>query len=174
MKKLKILKTLKISLVIVSFVLLFNAYDCLAISSIVDTSGNYASGNYTLNDVGNYAVYIMKIILSLVGTLSLLAFIYGGITFLLSAGSSEKVKKGMDIIKAAIVGLIITFASVLIMNLFFGGIGVGWNAVTGEIKISGCAQFSDQGYSCMNVSSGKNCKTGLCPGDATNKCCQPK
>ena len=104
-------------------------------ASLVDTSGNYATGDYNLNDVRNYAVYLMSLILSLVGTISLLAFVYGGITLLLSAGSSDKVKKGLDIIKAAVVGLVITFASVLIINLFFGGLNVSWNSETGVINV---------------------------------------
>ena len=104
-------------------------------ASLVDTSGNYATGDYNLNDVRNYAVYLMSLILSLVGTISLLAFVYGGITLLLSAGSSDKVKKGLDIIKAAVVGLVITFASVLIINVFFGGLNVSWNSETGVINV---------------------------------------
>lgn len=111
---------------------ILTAQSCLALS-LVDTSGNYKSGNYTLTDIRNYAVYLMQIILSLVGTLSLVAFVYGGVTFLLSAGNQSQVKKGMDIIKAAVVGLLITFSSVLIINMFFGGLGVSWNSTTGSV-----------------------------------------
>lgn len=102
----------------------FAANSCLALS-LVDTSGNYSTGNYTLDDIRNYAVYLMRFILSLVGTLSLLAFVYGGMTFLLSAGNQESIKKGMGILKAAVVGLLITFSSVLIMNLFFSSLFAG-------------------------------------------------
>lgn len=104
-------------------------------NSLVDTSNpKYNTGDYDLSDIGNYAIYIIELILSLVGTLSLIAFVYGGVTFLISAGSTEKVKKGMDIIKAAIIGIIITFSSVLIINLFFGGLGVSWNPNTGAVS----------------------------------------
>jgi Type IV secretion system pilin len=106
---------------------------CSALS-LVDTSGNYKTGNYTLDDIRGYAVYLMRLILSLVGTLSLIAFVYGGMTFLLSAGSPEQVKKGMGIIKAAVVGLIITFASVLIINIFFRTLGITtWNPLSGSL-----------------------------------------
>src|SRR5680860_132742 len=82
---------------------LFTATSCLAISSLVDTSNpGYAGGNYTLTNVRDYAVYIMQLILSAVGTLSLLMFVYGGITFLISAGNQAQVKKGMDIILSLI------------------------------------------------------------------------
>jgi len=128
----KKIKTCFLTLTAISLLIFSN--QALA-ASLVDTSGNYATGDYNLNDVRNYAVYLMSLILSLVGTISLLAFVYGGITLLLSAGSSDKVKKGLDIIKAAVVGLVITFASVLIINLFFGGLNVSWNSETGVINV---------------------------------------
>lgn len=128
----KKIKTCFLTLAAISLLIFSN--QALA-ASLVDTSGNYATGDYNLNDVRNYAVYLMSLILSLVGTISLLAFVYGGITLLLSAGSSDKVKKGLDIIKAAVVGLVITFASVLIINLFFGGLNVSWNSETGVINV---------------------------------------
>jgi hypothetical protein len=104
--------------------------------SLVDTSDpSYKDGSYTLSDIRDYAIYIIRLILSLVGTLSLVFFVYGGITFLLSAGNQSQVKKGMDIIQAAIIGIVITFASVLLINLFFHGIGVSWNSGTGKIII---------------------------------------
>ena len=118
------------------FIVVLNIPSCSA-ASIVDTSGgptgSYATGNYTLGDVRNYAVYLMDLILGLVGSLSLLAFVYGGVTFLTSAGSQEAVKKGTDILKAAVIGLLITFASVLIINVFLGGLGVKWEPTSGEV-----------------------------------------
>ena len=127
-------KYLKTGLIFLSLSLaIFMAQSCLA-ASLVDTSNpGYAKGNYSLNDVRDYAVYIMRLILSLVGTLSLLMFVYGGITFLTSAGNQSTVKKGMDILKAAVMGIILVFSSVLIINLFFGGLGVTWNSTTGAV-----------------------------------------
>lgn len=127
-------KYLKMGLIFLSLNLaIFTAQSCLA-ASLVDTSNpGYASGDYSLNDIRDYAVYIMRLILSLVGTLSLLMFVYGGITFLTSAGNQSTVKKGMDILKAAIIGIILVFSSVLIINLFFGGLGVTWNSTTGAV-----------------------------------------
>ncbi len=103
-------------------------------SSIVDTSGPYQDGGYTLDDVREYAIYLMFLILSVVGVLSLGAFVYGGLVFLTSAGNQTQVKKGMDILKAAVIGLVIVFASVLIVRTFFEGLGVQWNEATGKIK----------------------------------------
>lgn len=132
-------KISKVSLVITFvFVALLTANLCSAVSSIVDTSNpGYSHGNYSLNNVRDYAVYIMQLILGLVGTLSLIMFFYGGLTFLLSAGNSESVKKGLGILKAAVIGLILVFSSVLIIKLFFDGLFFGgtpkWNETTGAI-----------------------------------------
>lgn len=118
--------------IITTLVILLSSQTMAA--SLVDTSDpSYKDGSYTLDDIRSYAIYIIKLILSLVGTLSLVFFVYGGITFLLSAGNQSQVKKGMDIIQAAIIGIVITFTSVLLINLFFHGIGINWNDKTGAI-----------------------------------------
>lgn len=149
---------------------------CLAISSLVDTSDPaYATGNYKLESVREYAIYIMKIILGLVGSLSLLAFVYGGVMFLTSAGSSKQVEDGINAIKAAVIGLLLTFASVLIINLFFGGLGIKWDAGTGVISqdANSCsAKHGKDGYSCTTETANKDCKNNLCPGAAGIKCCK--
>lgn len=160
-------------LILCLFVTGFTATSCLAVNSIIDTSNpHYAAGDYDLNDIGTYAVYLMQLILSIVGTLSLAAFIYGGITFLLSAGNPAKVTDGVNAIKAAVIGLIITFASVLIINLFFTGIGVNWNSKTGTVSVPPCGSGTTVGYSCVTDITGKKCVTGDCPGEAGYKCCK--
>lgn len=140
-------KEVKISLFIFLLSLAIFVAEPSLSSSIVDTANpGYAEGNYTLTDVRNYAVYLMQFILGLVGTLSLIMFVYGGVTFLLSAGNTNNVKKGMDIIKAAVIGLVLVFSSVLIIKIFFGGLfgvnnGIGnksgstWDEKTGAVQV---------------------------------------
>lgn len=120
----------------------FIVQSCSA-ASLVDTSGNYATGDYNLNDIREYAIYLIKLILGLVGSLSLLAFVYGGVSFLISAGNPDKVKDGINAIKAAVIGLLITFASVLIINVFFGGLGIKWNVNTGAVTANGTTQTTN-------------------------------
>ena len=84
-------------------------------------------GNYNLDDFMRLAVNISRWILGIVGSLSLIMFIYGGFMFLISAGSSESVTKARKIIVAAVVGLIIVFASYLIIKFVLGSIGINWN-----------------------------------------------
>ena len=61
--------------------------------SCVDDAGNAISGGWTLA-----------------------MFIYGGLTLLLSGGSSEKVSTGKEIILGSVIGLLIVFGSYTIIN----------------------------------------------------------
>jgi len=54
---------------------------------------------------------IINAVLGVVGSLALLMFIYGGLTWMTSGGSAEKVKKGRDIIIWSAIGLAIIFMS---------------------------------------------------------------
>lgn len=59
-------------------------------------------------------VIIGKVIqkaLGVVGSLALVMFIYGGIVWMTSAGNSEKVEKGKNIIVWAVIGLVVIFSS---------------------------------------------------------------
>jgi hypothetical protein len=87
-------------------------------------------GNYQVNDFILLAVNISSLILRVVGSLALLFFVYGGLTLMLSGGSSEQVKKGQGIIKAAVIGLIIVFASFIIIKFALQTIGIDWTGGT--------------------------------------------
>jgi len=50
-------------------------------------------------------------VLGVIGTISLIIFIYGGVMILLSLGNDKEIQKGRDAIIWASVGLIIVFAS---------------------------------------------------------------
>ena len=54
---------------------------------------------------------IINAVLGVVGSLALLMFIFGGLTWMTSGGSAEKVKKGRDIIMWSAIGLAIIFMS---------------------------------------------------------------
>lgn len=71
------------------------------------------------SDVNNFIWHIVlnviEIALRLVGFVALYFILYGGFTFLTSNGSSDKVVKGKTMITNAVVGLIISIASVAII-----------------------------------------------------------
>jgi len=73
-------------------------------------------GDYTLNDFVKIIVNVAHFILSITGSLALLVFIYGGVMFLISAGSSEKIEQAKKIITGAVIGIVIVFASYTIIS----------------------------------------------------------
>lgn len=54
---------------------------------------------------------IISVALSLIGSLALLMFVYGGYTWLTSGGSADRIKHGRDIMVWATIGIILVFAS---------------------------------------------------------------
>lgn len=145
-------------------------------TSIIDPSSRaYTNGDYTLNDILLIAIGASRWILGIVGSLALLMFIYGGFTFLISAGSSDKIGQAKKILVAAVIGLIIVFSSYLIIQFVLSSLGLNWKGDNSKLRaeISPCeANLGTKGYTCMNEAIGKNCQAGLCPNDPTEiKCC---
>lgn len=54
---------------------------------------------------------VINAVMGVVGSIALLMFIFGGLTWMLSGGSSDKVKKGKDILVWSAVGLAVIFSS---------------------------------------------------------------
>jgi hypothetical protein len=92
-------------------------------SGIVPDGGKKATGDYTLNDMVSILPIYANRFLGIAGSLALLAFIYGGVMFLISAGNTERVTKARTIIIGAVIGLIIVFASFMIINFIITGLG---------------------------------------------------
>ena len=68
----------------------------------------------------NFSNYLFGI----VGALALLFFIYGGFTLILSRGSTDQVKKGKDIMVAAVIGLIIVFGAYMLVRFLGTAVGL--------------------------------------------------
>jgi len=58
-----------------------------------------------------------------VGSLALVAFVYGGILWLTSAGSPERIKKGAQVMMWVVIGLFVMFAAYAILNTIIRGLG---------------------------------------------------
>ncbi len=56
------------------------------------------------------------------GVLALIAFIYGGITWMISSGDSAKVQKGKNMMIWAVWGIVIIFSSYAILNYIFSAL----------------------------------------------------
>jgi hypothetical protein len=64
----------------------------------------------------------IKQVLSIVGVLTLLLFIWGGLQYMLSRGDAAKVVTAKKIIIAAISGLIVIFTSYAILNFIINAV----------------------------------------------------
>lgn len=86
-------------------------------------------GDCSLTDFARLAVNAFDFVLGFVGSLALLVFIYGGILFLFSGGNSDQVEKGKAALKGAAIGLVVVFASYLIVQFAAEAIGLknDWN-----------------------------------------------
>lgn len=60
---------------------------------------------------------VINAVMGVVGSLALLMFVFGGLTWMTSGGSQEKVKKGKDILIWSALGLIIIFSAYALTNL---------------------------------------------------------
>lgn len=58
---------------------------------------------------------VINAVMGVVGSIALLMFIFGGLTWMLSGGSAEKVKKGRDILMWSAIGLVVIFSSYAIV-----------------------------------------------------------
>lgn len=67
--------------------------------------------------------FIMSV-LGLSGVLALVAFIFGGIYWLISMGDTNKITKGKNIMIWAIMGLVVIFGSYAIITLVYNIIGI--------------------------------------------------
>jgi hypothetical protein len=88
------------------------------------SSGCIDSGSCQLDDFTKIAINVSKIILSVVGSLSLLAFVVGGLMMMLSAGNPEWVTRGKQTLIGAVIGLAIVFASYTIIYFVFQSLGI--------------------------------------------------
>ena len=153
----------KILFIVILGVGLFGAFD-IANAETTFWSGSTlsecrASGDCSLNDFVQFAINIVTWIYGIVGSLALLYFVYGGFTFLISAGKSEEVNKGKDIIKNAVIGIIIIFTSWIIINFVLTTLGYDglktWDKGTWTPSGSTCP--SGQVWDPIN----KKCGSGL-------------
>ena len=67
---------------------------------------------------------VISTALGIIGSLTLLTFVYGGFLWLTSGGSPDNIKKGKTVMVWAAIGVFIIFSSYAILAAVFEGIGV--------------------------------------------------
>ena len=68
---------------------------------------------------------LIKAVLSIVGSLALLMFVYGGVLWITSFGESKRIEKGKTIITWAVLGLAIIAAAYVLVNAVILGLTTG-------------------------------------------------
>jgi len=86
--------------------------ECIALENPI---GQGPSGT---TDVTVLIGTIIKAALGIIGSLTLLMLVWGGFQWLTSAGNPEKVKKGSQTMVWAIIGVVLVFASYLILTTY--------------------------------------------------------
>lgn len=116
----KIIVGLVLSLILVSFI---------AIPQVMaQTDPCPAGGTCLTNPLGSIDTpqaligKIINTVLGVVGSIALLMFVYGGITWMTSSGSADKVKKGRDTIVWSAIGLAIIFSAYGLVRVLIEGI----------------------------------------------------
>ena len=67
----------------------------------------------------------IKGVLSVIGSLALAMFVFGGLTWMTAAGAADQVTKGKNIIIWAVIGLVVVFSSYIMVGFVIGQIGGG-------------------------------------------------
>jgi hypothetical protein len=126
MKKQMIIK--KIFSFVLLIVLFFTIVNIGQAQSLVGSVNCAEKGDCHISDLVKIAIAATKIILGLTGTVTLIAFVYGGFLFLISAGSSERISSAKAVIKGAVVGMAIVFLSFTIITIVFKMLDVAGSA----------------------------------------------
>lgn len=59
---------------------------------------------------------LIQAILGITGSIALLMFVYGGFLWLISAGEADKVKKGKEVMKWSVLGLVVIIGAYTIVR----------------------------------------------------------
>lgn len=96
------------------FILIFSSFFVSAASaSTTDLSNPLGSITTPQALIGQ----LINSALGIVGSITLLMFVYGGFIWMTSSGSSDKIKKGKDIILWSAIGLMVIFSSYALVAL---------------------------------------------------------
>ncbi|MBT7007479.1 hypothetical protein HN958_03170 [Candidatus Falkowbacteria bacterium] len=94
--------------------------DCKVKNFICDKETNHCIlpiGNFLQTDDPNIVIgRVVKYLLGLSGTVALVAFMFGGVHWITSAGSPEKIKKGQNYMLWSAAGLIFTLTAYIFVN----------------------------------------------------------
>ncbi len=89
-------------------------------------------GRCDLNDILQVVVNLTVFILGITGSLILVMFVYGGFVWLTAAGAVDRFKKGIAIMRDAVIGLIIVFGAYTVITLLISVLKTGAVTESGQ------------------------------------------
>jgi len=111
-----------------SLSILFLPNLCLASSGVTAGGEEPVALNNPLGEdqadvsVNDVVANIIQVVLGIVGSLALVMFIFGGLTWMTAAGNTERVTKGKNVLIWATIGLIVIFTSYALVEFIIKGI----------------------------------------------------
>lgn len=118
-------KSLLISITIITLlgIFQFSHQTKAELPTLLPDDGHLETGDYQLADFMSLAINATQIILAVAASLAFLAFVIGGLIFLISRGNPEMVTKGKNSILGGIIGLFIVFFSWNIVDFTLSKLG---------------------------------------------------
>lgn len=87
-------------------------------AGFLDNLACIEEGNCGLQEVVYGLIYLIRLMLGGMGAVALVYFVIGGLHWVTSGGSQEKVKKGRDIMINTVFALALAFSSYIILDFF--------------------------------------------------------
>ena len=158
----KITKILIISFIIFIPIILYAA-DAITVSIPSNLIGS-GDPNMDLNIV---IKNIIRGIIGVLGSITLLMVVYGGLLWIASAGNAEKIQIAKNILKWSSMGIIIIFLSYSIIIFVFNIVGIDSGGVEIETQGMACPCINEEG------DNGPNCVQGpATPPDGYSSCAE--
>jgi len=119
--------------------------DCkqIARNGTSDPCAKYCCGEYEVSDFFLLLIRVSQFILGIIGALTLLFIVYGGVLLIISGGNRDSIEKGKKAITGAVIGLILVFVSYTIIHFVMNGLGYYSDGFGGEWNQVPAAQTSD-------------------------------
>lgn len=99
-------------------------------SRFISSRNCYCCGDCGFDDIVGIFINAADYLFGILGALALVFFIYGGLVWLTSGGSSTQIDKGKKIILGALIGILLALGAWLIVQFLITALGVTTN-VTG-------------------------------------------
>jgi hypothetical protein len=90
-----------------------------------DSCACRAEGKCTVDNILQVIVNLSFLILAISGTAAFIAFVYGGLEWVISVGNPERIKRGKDALSGAAIGLAIIFGAYVAINLLISVLNSG-------------------------------------------------